>query len=541
MPTVFEAFSNIIQQIHPFDQDALTGILSNLFWAALCIVAFIIVTAILRRGVRRLILFVARSINRNIKSIQFRGVWILRPHYVVSVITGLIKILHFLFYLAVVYSVLQYGLKQAPEELQAIVTPISHGILSSILLLFIAWIVFSGLHSAFHFIERHIEKTLSAQLRPFRWRNMELFSISQLQSLVRNLFLATRALIYVSIGYLFLVLLFSFFSFSSDWAGQILAYALRPLRSMAVGFIEYLPNLFFIIVTVFVVRYTLRFVRMFFQGLSSKRNVIQGFYPEWADTTYKIVVFFLLAFSAVLIFPYLPGSNSEAFKGVGLFLGFMFSLGSTAIIANIVAGVVLTYMRPFQIGDKVKIADTVGQVMERSLLVTRIRNAHNIEITVPNGLVLGAHILNYSAIAKTSGIMLSATVHVGYDIAPATVESILLEAAKRTEHLTVNPSPFVLQTELNQAACSYELNGFTMSVEQMETTHSKMHRNIMECFTEAGLSMLLPQYQVKMDQPPTKPTVRKPLKLKPTQSAASTPTTKKRVSPTQNKRKKRSS
>jgi small-conductance mechanosensitive channel len=196
----------------------------------------------------------------------------------------------------------------------------------------------------------------------------------------------------------------------------------------------------------------------------------------------------------VVIFPYLPGSHSPAFKGVSVFLGVLFSLGSTSAVANIVAGIMLTYMRPFKAGDRVKIAETVGDIAERSLLVTRIRTIKNINVTVPNSLVLASHIVNYSSLSEKEGIILSTTVTIGYEAPWARVHELLLAAAAATAELLKEPAPFVLQTALNDYHVSYELNAYTENPAAMARIYSLLHANIQDQFNAAGVEIMSPAY-----------------------------------------------
>ena len=224
-----------------------------------------------------------------------------------------------------------------------------------------------------------------------------------------------------------------------------------------------------------------------------------GFYPEWADPTYKIVRFLVLAFSAIVIFPYLPGADSPIFQGVSVFLGVLFSLGSTSAIANVVAGVVLTYMRPFKIGDRVKIADTTGDIIEKTLLVTRVRTIKNVDVTIPNAMVLGSHIINFSSSAKDAGLILHTGVTIGYDVPWRKVHDLLIAAARATPGILKQPGPFVLQTGLDDSYVSYELNAYTDQPNIMANTYSELHQSIQDKFNEARVEILSPRYSALRD------------------------------------------
>jgi small-conductance mechanosensitive channel len=200
-----------------------------------------------------------------------------------------------------------------------------------------------------------------------------------------------------------------------------------------------------------------------------------------------------------MIFPYLPGSDSPAFQGVSIFLGVLFSLGSTSAIANIIAGLVITYMRPFTIGDRVRIAETEGDIIEKNLLVTRIRTVKNVDITIPNAMVLGSHITNFSSSAQDRGLILHTSVTIGYDAPWRKVHELLLGAALRTEHVMKDPAPFVLQKSLGDFYVSYELNALTDQPNMMVRIYSDLHQNIQDTFNEAGVEIMSPHYGAMRD------------------------------------------
>jgi small-conductance mechanosensitive channel len=267
-----------------------------------------------------------------------------------------------------------------------------------------------------------------------------------------------------------------------------------PLEKVWTATSSYLPNLVFIAIIIVITHFVNKFWRFFFAQIEKKTIVIPGFYPEWADATFKIVRFLTIAFAAVVAFPYLPGSDSPAFKGISVFLGVLLSLGSTSAVANIVAGTILTFMRAFKLGDRVKIADTIGDVVEKTLLVTRIRTIKNVDITIPNSMVLGSHIINYSSSAKDYGLILHTSVTIGYDVPWRTVHELLIGAAKATENILEIPEPFVFQKSLDDFYVSYELNAYTEKPSIMAKIYSDLHQNIQEQFNGAGVEIMSPHY-----------------------------------------------
>jgi small-conductance mechanosensitive channel len=237
-----------------------------------------------------------------------------------------------------------------------------------------------------------------------------------------------------------------------------------------------------------------RFIHFIFMGLERGAIRIEGFYREWADPTYKIVRFFVIAFGSIMIWPYLPGSGSAAFQGVSVFLGVLISFGAASAVSNVAAGVMMTYMRPFLIGDRVRIADTMGDVTKRTLLITKVRTINNVDVTIPKSMVLSSHIVNYSSSAAHHGLIIHTTVTIGYDVPWRNVHEALIAAARATEGVVAEPAPFVLQTALNDYNVAYELNAYTDRPAEMAALYSLLHQNMQDKCNEAGIEILSPLY-----------------------------------------------
>jgi small-conductance mechanosensitive channel len=201
----------------------------------------------------------------------------------------------------------------------------------------------------------------------------------------------------------------------------------------------------------------------------------------------------------VVMFPYLPGSSSPAFQGVSVFLGLLLSLGSTSAINNIIAGLVITYMRPFKVGDRIRIGDTEGDVVEKNMLVIKVRSPKNEEITVPNSAVLGSNTLNFSANSKQAGLIIHSTVTIGYDTPWRKMKQTLIEAALKTDGLMKTPEPFVLQTSLDDFYVSYQINAYTQEANRLPALYSALHANILDCCREAGIEIMSPHYRSMRD------------------------------------------
>jgi small-conductance mechanosensitive channel len=330
-------------------------------------------------------------------------------------------------------------------------------------------------------------------------QKLEVLSANRITDTLIGLAKAFRVAAVLVLLYFYLPLVFSFFPWTRGLATTLFGYIISPLKAVWLAFVSYLPNIFFIGVILFVTHYIIKFIRLIFTEIGKGTITFPGFYRDWAEPTYKIIRFLVIAFAIVVILPYLPGSGSDAFKGVSVFFGILFSLGSASSIANVVTGVVLTYMRAFDVGDRVKIADTIGDVVEKTLLATRIRTIKNVDITIPNAMVLGSHIINFSSSAQNRGLILHTGVTIGYDVPWKKVHELLIAAARATQNILPEPAPFVLQTSLNDFYVSYELNGYTDQPNIMARIYSELHQNIQDKFNEAGVEIMSPHYSAMRD------------------------------------------
>jgi small-conductance mechanosensitive channel len=360
-------------------------------------------------------------------------------------------------------------------------------------------IVLRLLNHVFPRLQRLVHVWRRRRVRSLRVQNLEVISAARIQRVLGGLVSLARLVLTLLVAYLYLLLVFSFFPWTQGVASRLVQYALDPVVAVVQAFIGYVPSLFSIVVIVITTHYVLKLVRLVFEGIGSGAITFAGFYPDWAETTYKIVRLVALALALILIWPHLPASDRPEFRGVAAFLGLLLSLGSASAVANVIGGVVMVYMRPFQIGDRVKIADTVGDIAEKTLLVTRVRTAKNVEVTIPNSMVLGSHIINYSATARGGGLVLHTTITLGYELPWRKVHEVLIAAARGTPGVLQEPGPFVLQTALNDHHVSYEINAYTDQPNSMAATYSLLHERIQDECAAAGIEILSPLYAATRD------------------------------------------
>jgi small-conductance mechanosensitive channel len=307
----------------------------------------------------------------------------------------------------------------------------------------------------------------------------------------------------LALVYAYVVLVCYLFPWTRDYGATLAGYIQGHLVALGSAFLGKLPDLLFIGIILLIASFVLKTAYVFFTGIEDGTITFTGLDPELAPPTFRIARILIFILAAVAIFPYVPGFSSPAFQGVSVFIGALITLGSSSVIANLFAGIMLTYMRPFRVGDRVKIGEALGEVTAKSDMATRIRTPRNVEITIPNSQVLGVHMINYSALARTQGLILHTGVTIGYDVPWRQVHALLLAAARSTEMVLPEPAPFVLQTALNDFYVAYEINVYTDQPNLMATTYSELHQNILDRFSEAGVEIMSPHYTALRDGNPT--------------------------------------
>jgi small-conductance mechanosensitive channel len=305
--------------------------------------------------------------------------------------------------------------------------------------------------------------------------------------------------LYALLFYATLSLMLGFSPATRGLAKTLLDSFLGALQALGASIADYLPSLLFLVVLFFAGRYLIRLIEIVFTGVAVGRISIAGFDKEWARPTFRILRLLIVIFLVIVAVPYLPAFSSPAFQAVSIFLGVLVSLGSSGAVSNAISGIVLTYTRAFSLGDRVRVADATGDVIERNTFVTRIRTIKNVDIAVPNATVLANPIINFSAQAQATGIILHPSVTIGYDVAWQRVHELLVEAARATDEVEASPEPFVLQSGLDDFYVRYELNAYTRDAKRMAVTYSELYRNIQERFHAAGVEIASPHLSAIRD------------------------------------------
>ena len=345
-----------------------------------------------------------------------------------------------------------------------------------------------------HRIEERI-RTSKAQKEKSAWH----LSVSYIGPILLGIGTFFRWIIILALFEIYLTVTLGFFSSTREISLTATRWVLSQLAAFTKAAVDYLPNLIVIAVIVLVTYYLIRVIRQIFALIRKGDLKVHGFYPDWAEPTDKLIRILVLALALIVVFPYLPGAKSPAFQGISIFVGVLLSLGSSSAVANAIAGVILTYMRSFLVGDWVQIGDTMGEVVEKNMLVTRLLTPKAEIITIPNSTVMSGSVKNYSTEARKSGVIFYTTVSIGYDAPWRTVHELLVSAALATPYVLRDPAPFVLQRALNDFYPVYELNAYTATPREVLNIFSDLHRNIQDRFNEAGVEICSPHFSALRD------------------------------------------
>jgi small-conductance mechanosensitive channel len=349
---------------------------------------------------------------------------------------------------------------------------------------------------------RRLRQWQGTRIPGFSLFGNELLSAERIVDVIWELIKLLRLVVLLLLLGYFFSLVLGFFPQTKRISDNLNGYAFGAVTAVADAGVNYLPKLFFIGVIGLITTYVLKLVKFFFAEVQRGHISIPGFYTNWAKPTYNIVRVLIIFFAAAVAYPYLPGATSPAFQGISIFLGALFTLGSSGAIANLVSGVVLIYSRAYEIGDRITINDMTGDVIEKSLFVTRIRTIKNVMVTVPNSVILGSNIINYTPAqggTTLAPLVLHTTITLGYDVPWRQVHQVLVAAAKATPHILEKPVPFVLQTSLDDFYVSYELNAYSERPKLMAKIYSELHQNIQDQCNEAGIEILSPHYRAARD------------------------------------------
>ena len=492
----------------------LQSLLFSSLWTLLATILLIFIWKYLSRLFPRLYAKLESARNTRIRTFKIQDVEVLSADVMTNGLIWLVRgvritalSLLLYFYVSAVFSFFPWTKGLAVTLLEYLSTPLQaagqfhdavlaifFGILFTVLATALLIIASRVLQQIYPRLLSTLESWRGTRIRSLKIQRVEVLSADHIVETLLAIARGIRLAIIVITLYFYVSSVLGFFPWTRGMSAQLFGYVLSSIVALTKAFADFIPNIISIVVIVVVTRYIIKLISMFFLGIERGAITFAEFKREWATPTYKIVRFLVIVFAAIAVFPYIPGSQSEGFRGISVFLGILLSFGSAGAISNIIAGVVLTYMHPFRLGDRVKVADTIGDVMERTLLVTRIRTIKNVDVTIPNSMVLSSHLINFSSAAKEQGLILHTRVTIGYDVPWRKIHEILIAAARATTHILKQPEPFVLQTSLDDFYVTYEINAYTDQPNLMATIYAELHQHIQDSFNEAGVEIMSPHY-----------------------------------------------
>ena len=345
-----------------------------------------------------------------------------------------------------------------------------------------------------------IERRYKAKIHDIAIQSFQIVRAEHLWRFARGVLSLLWTIAVVTLTYACVHSILVLFPWTRGFAYSLLSLFISPLGSMGVALLNGIPEITFLAVLIVITWFLLRLIRLFFSALERETLTLAGFDPAWAKPTHRLVRGLVIAFALVAAYPYIPGSNSQAFKGVTLLIGLIFSLGSTSLIGNVISGYSLAYRRGFKQGDRIRVGEYVGEVQDSKLMVTHLRTFKNEIVAVPNSKIINEEVVNYSALARTKGLILHTTVGIGYEVPWRQVQALLLEAADRTPGLLREPKPYVWQIQLATFAVTYEINVYCDEPAAMGERYSALHQNILDIFNEYGVQIMTPAYEGDPDQ-----------------------------------------
>jgi len=374
----------------------------------------------------------------------------------------------------------------------------------------VAWtvvflIISAGLWLALRFLLKRVDKRIVAWVQRVEDRTGKIAKTEAIISITHMILRVVAFLIFVILLYRYLSQVLYSFPATRGFAAILLEYFTGPILSVTLAIAEQIPDILMLAVIFVIARYLLKIVRVIFENIELGTIRIKNFEAAWIWPTYRIAKVGVIIFAVIIAYPYIPGSDTTAFKGITIFMGIILSFGSSSVVSNLLAGLFVIYRRSVNVGDWIRVNDQVGLVESITVLETVLRSVKNELISIPNSQLLGAEVTNYTRKGETDGIVIHNRVGIGYEEPQRKVEAMLLEAVGRTAGLKTDPSPFVLRLELADYAVVYEVNAFPASLDAVPRLKSDLYANILDVFNENHVQIMTPSYIADPEVPKIAP------------------------------------
>jgi len=361
------------------------------------------------------------------------------------------------------------------------------------LLVFLA--LLAGVRRLYAVIDRVLDRRADLLAGKTTIHGFALLTPMQLLTVLRRAAQAALAAIVLFGAYVWLAFVLRQFPFTRPWGEQLGGFLFGSIKAVLGTMISWIPGLFVAALIVVVTRWITGLVTAFFTAVEEGRVTMPEALVETANPTRRIANAVLWMLALVMIYPYLPGSNSPVFKGISVFVGLVVSLGGSGVVGQYLSGLVIMYSRALRVGDYVRFAEHEGVVVALGMLSTKLRTNKREEVNIPNNLLVSTTTKNFSRLAGTEGVILYTTITIGYDAPWRQIHAMLIEAARRTPGLHAEPPPFVNQTALSDFYVEYQLNAHLERPEKRIRVLADLHANIQDVFNEHGVQIMSPHYE----------------------------------------------
>ena len=362
-------------------------------------------------------------------------------------------------------------------------------------------VLVGGLLLFWRFWRRQAEVVVLRFLDDVQERSGRVIDPAALIAAQRLLVRGLITLIIAVLTYYYVALVLFEFGYTRAFAAILLDTLAAPLLGLAYGTLNEIPDLITLIIIILITRYILKVAHLFFVNIENGVIRFEGFRSDWIWPTHRLVRTGIILCAIVICYPYIPGAESNAFKGMTIFLGLVISIGSNSVISNLLAGLIVVYKHSINVGDRIRVGEITGNVERVTLLDTLIRSLKNEMVSVPNSTLLNSQVVNYTQTSGTEGLRIHTTVGIGYDEPRSTVERLLVEAARAAPGLKAEPPPFVLQTKLGSHDVSYELNACLAPGHDSVDVLSDLNARVLDSFHAADVQIMTPFYVADPEEP----------------------------------------
>ena len=346
-----------------------------------------------------------------------------------------------------------------------------------------------------------VPETAEQQLQKISASHLQLVRASHAPEILRHAVTAAAVIAGLVLSYVWLTFVLRRFPYTRPWGESLREFLLARLLALGLAVVHAVPDLFTVLVIVLITRFAVRLTYLAFDAVEQERLTLPGVFPETAQPTRRLVTTLMWLLALIASYPYLPGSDSDAFKGVSVFVGLVVSLGSSGIVNQVMSGMTLTYSRALRLGDFVRIGDIEGTVTHLGNLSTKVKTPAREDITIPNAVVVSTPITNYSRFAAAEGVLVPTTVTIGYAVPWRQVHALLLLAAERTAGIRRTPLPIVRQANLRDFHVEYVLLVCLEQPHLRYLTLGALRANIQDAFNEFGVQIMAPNYEADPEAP----------------------------------------